>query len=94
MGFYRVSITINTSKLLQCSYGIHMYSYVHKIITLFFSSVADTVSFNQSVYNVDEENEIVQIVLVLSSSLPNDTIVQVISDAINATGKYVYFKWL
>ena len=71
-----------------------MYSYVHKIITLFFSSLADTVSFNQSVYNVDEENEIVQIVLVLSSSLPNDTIVQVISDAINATGKYVYFKWL
>ena len=55
-------------------------------MTLLSSSVANTVSFNQSVYNVDEDNESVQIVLVLSSSLPNDTIVQVISDAINATG--------
>ena len=57
-----------------------------KIMTLLYSSIANTVSFNQSVYNVDEENEFVQITLVLSSSLPNDTIVQVISDTINATG--------
>ena len=61
---------------------------MHKIIVLFFSPIANTVSFNQSVYNVDEENEFVQITLVLSSSLPNDTIVQVIIDAINATGMY------
>ena len=57
-----------------------------KIVTLLFSTVANTVSFNQSFYNVSEENEFVQIALVLSSSLPNDTIVQVISNAINATG--------
>ena len=50
---------------------------------------ANTVSFNQSVYNVNEENEVIQIVLVLSSSLPNDTAVQVISNNINATGMYV-----
>ena len=56
------------------------------IMILLYSSLANTVSFNQSVYNVDEENEFVQITLVLSSSLPNDTIVQVISDDINATG--------
>ena len=54
--------------------------------TLLSSSVANTVSFNESVYNVNEENKFVQITLVLSSSLPNDTIVQVISDTINATG--------
>ena len=57
-----------------------------KIMTLLFFFVANTVSFNQSVYNVNEENKFVQIALVLSSSLPNDTIVQVISDTINATG--------
>ena len=56
------------------------------IMKLLFSSLANTVSFNQSVYNVDEDNEFVQVTLVLSSSLPNDTIVQVISDDINATG--------
>ena len=55
-------------------------------MTLLFFFVANTVSFNQSVYNVNEENKFVQIALVLSSSLPNDTIVQVISDTINATG--------
>ena len=55
-------------------------------MTLLYSSLANTVSFNQSVYNVDEDNEFVQVTLVLSSSLPNDTIVQVISDTINATG--------
>ena len=63
-------------------------------MTLLFSSVANTVSFNQSVYNVNEENKFVQVTLVLSSSLPNDTIVQVISDTINATGMKVHFKWL
>ena len=49
--------------------------------------IADAVSFNQSVYTADEENGSIQIVLALTSALPNDTVVQVISSNINATGK-------
>lgn len=52
-----------------------------------YLAIADTVSFNQSVYTADEENESIQIVLVLTSALPNDTEVQVISSNINTTGR-------
>ena len=52
-----------------------------------YLAIADTVSFNQSVYTADEENESIQIVLVLTSALPNDTVVQVISSNINTTGR-------
>ena len=51
--------------------------------------IADTISFNQSVYDADEENELIQIVLVLTNPLPNNTVVQVISSNINATGKLI-----
>jgi len=52
-----------------------------------YLAIADTVSFNQSVYTADEENESIQIVLVLTSALPNDTVVQIISSNINTTGR-------
>ena len=54
---------------------------------MFNFPIADTVSFNQSVYTADEENESIQIVLVLTSALPNDTVVQVISSNIDTTGR-------
>ena len=59
---------------------------MHYLLKCFDYSAANTVSFSQSVYNADEQNETVQVELVLSSSLPNDTIVQIISNNINATG--------
>ena len=55
---------------------------------MFSFPAAHTIVFNQSVYNVDEENEFIEVELVLSSSLPNDTVVQVINNNINATGMY------
>ena len=61
-------------------------------------STADTISFNQSMYFVEEENESVQIVLVLSAPLPNIITVQVISSNLNTTGMYVnvfnIIEWL
>jgi len=54
---------------------------------VFSFPAAHTIVFNQSVYNV-EENEFIEVELVLSSSLPNDTVVQVINNNINATGMY------
>ena len=53
---------------------------------IFYFPAANTVSFSQSVFDADEESEIVQIVLVLGSSLSNNIIVQVVSSNINATG--------
>jgi len=61
------------------------YSYMHNLKCFNFST-ANTISFSQSVYNADEQNEIIQAELVLSNSLPNNTVVQVISNNINATG--------
>ena len=51
--------------------------------------VADTISFNQSVYDADEENESIEIVLVLTNPLPNNTVVQVIGSNINTTGRLI-----
>ena len=53
---------------------------------IFKFPIADVVSFDQSVYTADEENGSIQIVLVLTSVLPNDTVIQVISSNINTTG--------
>ena len=47
---------------------------------------ANIISFNQTAYDADEENESVQIVFILSGPLTNDTTMQVISNNINATG--------
>ena len=53
---------------------------------MFLFPTASTISFNQLVFDADEENGSVQIVLVLVAPIPNNTTVQVISNNINATG--------
>ena len=58
------------------------------LCTYVYLPIADTVSFNQSVYTADEEDGSIQIVLVLTSALPYDIVVQVISSNINTTGRY------
>ena len=64
-----------------------MVLYVRMIVSFIFKfPIADVVSFDQSVYTADEENGSIQIVLVLTSVLPNDTVIQVISSNINTTG--------
>ena len=65
---------------------MHSTLYKFYITFAFHFPAANTVSFSQSVFDADEENEIVQIVLVLSGSLSNNIIVQVVSSNINATG--------
>ena len=68
-----------------------MYTYILIIIIKIFTfAVADTISFNQSVYDADEENELIRIVLILTNPLPNNTMVQVISSNINATGRLIH----
>ena len=44
--------------------------------------------FNQSMYNVDEDNGPAQLVLVLSNPSSSDITVQVITEDGSATGKY------
>ena len=48
-----------------------------------------TVSFEQSTYNVNEDNGLTQLILVLSNPLSTDTIVQVNNSNGSATGKYL-----
>ena len=67
---------------------MHVCIYVNVLRYSYFV-IADTISFNQSVYNADEENELVPIVIVLTNPLPNNTVVQLISSNINATGRLI-----
>ena len=67
---------------------MHAY-YSYSILKCSCLLIADTISFNQSVYDADEENKLIQIVLILTNPLPNNTVVQVISNNINATGKLI-----
>ena len=48
-----------------------------------------TVSFNQSTYIINENDQLVQPVLVLNSSLATDITVQVMTSDITATGEYI-----
>ena len=67
---------------------MHAY-YSYSILKCSRLLIADTISFNQSVYDADEENKLIQIVLVLTNPLPNNTVIQVISNNINATGRLI-----
>ena len=55
------------------------------IITICF--VAATVSFEQQTYNVNESNEKVQVVLVLSNPSSTDIIIEVVNTDGSAIGK-------
>ena len=50
--------------------------------------LATTVMFNQSMYNVEEDDGPAQLILVLSNPSSSDITVQVITEDGSATGKY------
>ena len=52
-------------------------------------TVAVSVSFNQSTYIINENDQLVQPVLVLNNSLATDITVQVMTSDITATGEYI-----
>ena len=56
-----------------------------------FSFVDATVSFSQSMYNVDEDDGEIQVVLVLSNPSSVDIIVQVVDNSSTAMGKSTIF---
>ena len=57
-------------------------------ICVFFYVLATTVMFNQSMYNVEEDDGPAQLILVLSNPSSSDITVQVITEDGSATGKY------
>ena len=57
-------------------------------ICVLFYVLATTVMFNQSMYNVDEDDGPAQLILVLSNPSSSDITVQVITEDGSATGKY------
>ena len=50
-----------------------------------------TVSFNQSIYNVNEDDGLVQVVLVLNNSVGTDNTVQVKTNDNTAIGEWTKF---
>ena len=52
--------------------------------------VAPSVRFSQSIYNVNEDDQSVQVVLVLNDQASTDIIVTVLSTGISAKGKHNY----
>ena len=61
--------------------------YLHFYFTLPLISCVDaTVSFNQSIYNVDEDSEQAQPVILLSNPSSTDITVQVTDNSTTATG--------
>ena len=56
---------------------------------LYVTTVAVSVSFNQSTYIINENDQLVQPVLVLNDSLATDITVQVMTSDITATGEYI-----
>ena len=71
--------------LLQLLYGIVV------LMARIFSLVDAIVSFNQSMYNVDEDEGEIQVVLVLSNPSSADIIVQVVDNSSTALGKLTIF---
>ena len=57
-------------------------------ICVFFYVLVTTVMFNQSMYNVEEDDGPAQLILVLSNPSSSDIAVQVITEDGSATGKY------
>lgn len=60
-------------------------------MTNIFSLIDATVSFNQSMYSVDEDDGEIQVVLVLSNPSTADIIVQVVDNSSTAIGKLTKF---
>ena len=64
------------------------YSRLEKIIVIFtIYFIAATVSVEQQTYNVNESNEKVQVVLVLSNPSSTDIIIEVVNTDGSAVGK-------
>ena len=66
----------------------HIISYNSSIV-ISFDDVVAILSFNQTMYSIDEDATIVQPTLVLSKPLYTNITVEVISNDINATGKFL-----
>jgi len=59
------------------------YSYIHVFTVI-------EINFSQSMYNVDEDNGVIEIQLIFSNPSSIDVTVEVNSKEINATSKYVH----
>ena len=67
---------------------MHNIKIIFIIIKIFMLLIAvAVVQFNQSIYNISENDESIQPILILSSPLSRDITIQVKTNDSNATGK-------